>query len=197
MTKLSPLLALDADPHSEAAHQRADARNNMFVTAVLYGDRGPAPVRIRNMSRSGALIESTEIPAEGSKVRLSRGSLSVRGQVVWLKEDRAGIRFDAAIAVADWLPRGNRPDSQQQVDDMIHACRSSAPPRQGGGGTAPVPATPEAIRQLLDLKDALAAAAGELAGDPAIAVAHPTALQAIDVAAQKLERLALLLAGRG
>lgn len=197
MTALTPLLAPNADFDADPAYERADARNNMFVTAVLFGERGSAPVRIRNMSRSGALIEAALIPPEASTVRLGRGSLSVHGRVVWQKNNRAGILFDAAIEVADWLPRGNRHTEQQHIDEMVHACRNSTSQRQESGGTAPVPTESDAVRLLLELKHALAVVAGELASDPGIALAHPTALQTIDVAAQKLERLAALLADRG
>ncbi len=195
MTALTPLLAHAAACDPDPAHQRADVRNNMFVRAVLYGDGGSAPVRIRNMSRSGALIESSDIPTEGLNVRLSRGSLSVRGHIAWRRDNRAGIRFDTTIEVSDWLPRGSKPTGQQRVDEMVHACRTSG--RDGvEGPAAPITANQaEAIRQLLDCRDTLNAVAEELAGDTAIAVGHPAALQTIDVTAQMLEKLASRLAG--
>ena len=83
MTTLTPLLAADAPSAPDPAHQRAEVRNNMFVVAVLYGAGGSVPVRVRNMSRGGALVESADTPGEGQHVRLSRGSLSVRGHIAW------------------------------------------------------------------------------------------------------------------
>ena len=56
MTALTPLLAPEGAYGPGASHQRAEARSNMFVMAVLYVDGGSAPARIRNMSRGGALI---------------------------------------------------------------------------------------------------------------------------------------------
>lgn len=195
MNALTPLLAPDDGDDGGFAHRRADVRSNMFVMATLYCDRGSSPVRIRNMSRGGALIESAVIPAEGSPVRVSRGSLSVGGHVVWRKDNRAGIRFDAAVEVADWLPTSNRPTGQQRVDEMIHSCRTAT--TAGAGSLAPAPAASqaEAIRQLLDFRDALCEVAEELAGDMAIATGHPTALQRIDVTAQMIEKLAARLTG--
>lgn len=194
MNSLRPLLAPDAQSQTDHAHQRADMRSNMFVMATLYSDRGSAPVRIRNMSRGGALIESAVVPPEGSRVRLSRGSLSVRGEVVWRRDNRAGIRFDAALEVGNWLPSGIRPSHQQRVDEMIHACRSA--PAGSAELTPPPPlARSEAIRELLDLRDTLNLVAEELAGDITIAMAHATGLQKLDVAGQMLDKLAARLAG--
>lgn len=166
----------------------------MFVVAVLYADGGSAPARIRNMSRNGALIECAAIPPDGSQVRLSRGSLIVRGCIAWRGGDRAGIRFDGAIEVAEWLPRASKPSGQQRVDAMVQACRTPSSQFQPSEGAAQAPSKAEAIRELLDLKNALNLAAGELANDAGIAAGFPAALQTLDMTAQKLEKLAGLLA---
>ena len=195
MTALTPLLAPEGAYDPGASHQRAEARSNMFVMAVLYVDGGSAPVRIRNMSRGGALIESDSIPPEGLHVRLSRGSLSVRGHIAWRRDSRAGIRFDTAIDVADWLPRGAKPTGQQRVDEMVHACRASSRSGEGTPAARLTVRQAEAIRQLLYCRDSLNAVAEALAGDEAIAIGHPTALQKLDVTAQLLDKLASRLAG--
>ena len=195
MTALTPLLAPDAAFDAARARQRAEMRSNMFVAAMLYGADGSVAVRIRNMSRGGALIECPPGLAEGSPVRLTRGSLSANGHIAWARDNRAGIAFAAAVAVTDWLPCGNKPTGQQRVDAMIHACRA---------GTAPAPADGPAVRgvtdevrqQLLEFRDALNLAAADLAADLAVAVHHPIALQSLDVTAQRLEKLAAALAGR-
>ena len=194
MTALTPLLAADAFCPADPAHQRAEIRNNMFVAAVLYADGGSAPVRIRNMSRSGALIECVAIPPEGSEVRLGRGSLNVGGCVAWRRDNRAGIRFESAIEVADWLPRGSKPSGQQRVDEIVHACRKPTAAAPVDGNVVHAPGKTEVIRRLLDFKDVLAQVAAELADDAGIAAGFPTALQTIDVTAQKLEKLAAFLA---
>ena len=195
MTALTPLLAPDAAFDAARAQQRAELRNNMFVAAVLDRGDGAVAVRIRNMSRGGALIECAPGLAEGSPVRLTRGSLNADGHIAWARDNRAGIAFNAAVAVADWLPRGNKPTGQQRVDAIIHACRT-------GNAAAPVDApaplglAQEVRRRLLEFHDALNLAAADLAADHAVAVNHPLALQSLDVTAQKLEKLAAELAGR-
>jgi len=198
MAVLTPLLAPDDGDHGDQAHERADMRSNMFVVAALYCDRGSSPVRIRNMSRSGALIESAVIPPEQSPVRLSRGSLAVVGQIVWRKDNRAGIRFDAAVEVGNWLPGGGHSTAQQRVDEIVHSCRtthSNQPEPATAAPTAP-PALAELAGQLVEIKHALNAMGEVLAEDMAVAMAHSTELQTIDISVQKLERIAAFLAVR-
>ena len=189
MNSIRPLQAPDADGPTGHAHQRAEMRSNMFVMATFYCERGSFPVRVRNMSRGGALIESAAIPLEESRVRLSRGSLSVRGQIIWRDEKRAGIRFDADVEVGDWLPGINRPSHQQRIDQIVEECRD-----QPVADAEPVASSPvgqaTAIGQLLDLRDLISGIAELLAGDTQIAITHATALQKLDIAAHSLDRLA-------
>jgi len=60
---------------------RVESRSNIFVMATIYAPGGSTPVRVRNMSRTGALVEAPVLPAAGSRVRLSRGSLTVVGDI--------------------------------------------------------------------------------------------------------------------
>ena len=195
----NPLVALDAEAEL-CGQKRSDPRSNIFVAAVLYHDGISAPVRIRNMSRNGALVECAAPPAVPSMVRLCRGSLSVRGTVVWLRGERAGIRFDADVNVAAWLPKGNRPEGQgqEQVDAMVHACRTDAAD-SNHDPFSPVPAATnmEAVVQLLQIRDSLKRAADELAGNSAVTAEYAQALQAIDLSAHRLDKLAGVLAGSG
>jgi hypothetical protein len=99
---------------------RVETRSNIFVMAALYADgRSVAPVRIRNISRTGALVEGVELPLVGGKVRLSRASLSATGMLVWVEGAKAGINFDETVVVADWLPQGRRAFGQQSVDELF------------------------------------------------------------------------------
>jgi hypothetical protein len=193
MNSPRPLLAPDAETHPGYAHQRAEERSNMFVMATFYCERGSFPVRVRNMSRGGALIESAAIPLEESRVRLSRGSFSVRGQIIWRDDKRAGVRFDADVEVGDWLPGVNRPSHQQRIDQIVEECRDhpvagAEPAASSSFGQA------TAIGQLLDLRDMINGIAELLAGDTQIAIAHATALQKLDIAAHSLDTLASALA---
>jgi PilZ domain len=174
---------------SSPVHElRLDSRNNIFVMAALYANgRSVTPVRVRNVSRTGSLIEAASLPALGSAVRLSRASLSAPGTIVWIEGSRAGVRFDAPITVANWLPQRGRGIGQQFVDELFHQKRLSGAPegpqQQNGNGYG-------LAEELMELRSLLESAGEELAIDGVIATRHMVALQAIDGVAQALARLA-------
>lgn len=176
---------MDSSPIHEL---RLDSRNNIFVMAALYAaGRSVAPVRVRNISRNGALIEGGALPAPGANVRLSRASLSAGGTIVWVEGSKGGLQFDAPISVANWLPQGRRGIGQQFVDELFHQKRLGAtnekPPAPASKGYG-------FAEELLELRMLLESAGEELALDGIIATRHTVALQAIDGVAQTLARLA-------
>ena len=167
--------------------QRGERRSNLFVIAGLYCQGQPVPiaVRVRNLSPAGGLIEGEGLPTVGSAVRLSRGSRSVDGEVLWRTPTHAGLRFDCVVQVSDWLPGTGRDRAQQRVDRIIVEARA-APVR------SVTPALPlEASRpDYAAIALALTEAGETLIADPDIAQRHLGALQAIDIATQALSRLA-------
>lgn len=169
---------------------RIEPRSNLFVIATLYVGGGSAPVRVRNMSRSGALIEGATLPPVDSAVRLCRGSLNVSGRLVWLDQRKAGLRFDTRVVVADWLPNGKRA-GQQMIDQMVHETRLGT----GHGISPPRTLSPMAGAlhdEMLALSASLQRAAEALAADSVVAACHSGPLQTIDIAAQALAKLAAL-----
>ena len=120
------------------ANKRRENRSNVFLSAVLSTGSQHSPVRIRNMSARGALIDGPNIPAGGARVMLVRGSLSASGQVAWRENDQAGIAFDAAVETSLWIAKAGHA-GQQRVDDAVAAVRRSellaqnAPPQPAQG----------------------------------------------------------------
>ncbi len=200
MAPLTPLIAPGADADAAAAaaealavQRRAEPRSNIFLVAMLASQEASGSVRVRDLSPSGALIEGAALPSVGAAVRLTRGSLSVSGSIVWVKENRAGVRFDSTVTVADWLPNGHRPTAQQQVDEMVHSykARPAAEDRRAAQAAASGALHPAKIaRELLELQEALNAVAEKLVGDAATAERYSGALQTLDITAQKLGLLA-------
>jgi hypothetical protein len=172
-----------------ADEHRTEPRSNIFVMATLYASGGSTPVRIRNMSRHGALVEAAALPPSGEAMRLSRGNLSVAGQVMWVAGAKAGLHFTSDVAVMDWLPNGKRGSGQQLVDELVHRARLGTIPEPAPLDPEPsaIPATPEELRELQQI---LERAGEQLAGDSAIAARHMMALQLIDGVAQALAKLA-------
>ena len=106
-----------------AAENRVEGRSNVFLTATLHVDGKTAPVRIRNISARGALIDAPGLPEVGSPVKLVRGGLSAVGEIAWVGEGQAGVNFDREIDVPAWVQRVGHP-GQQRVDGMIAALRA-------------------------------------------------------------------------
>ena len=155
--------------------------------AALYADgRSVTPVRVRNISRTGALVEGATLPPVGTVVRLSRASLSASGSVIWIEQGRAGLEFEAPIGVSEWLPQGRRGIGQQFVDELFHQKRLGV--NGARAGSAADGAT--LAEELLELRLSLERAGEALVLDSVVASRHALALQSIDGVAQALARLA-------
>lgn len=193
------MLAAITPMHGDTApsgETRSEARSNLFVMATLSSAGGSGPVRIRNMSRGGALIEGGVIPAVGSPIRLNRGTLSVSGRIAWHSGNKAGIRFDSTVAMADWLPKGIGTKGQQRVDETVFQYKSGARPAAQPVGAANEADGDDALAdELLNLKRRLQAAAVELA-DCAATTQQLLSLQLVDTTAQDLEKIARRLISR-
>jgi len=162
-----------------------EARTNMFVMATIYSDSGSAPVKIRNVSATGALIEGSNIPTTAARVSLSRGSLSIVGKIVWRSDCRAGIAFDSSVCVADWLPNGRSPAPQQRVDEIIQQVKAGPNLSLLTSQPAPIGAL-----ELARAKKMIEILADRLSEDVDVIALHGSMLQALDVAAQLFGKLA-------
>src|SRR5947209_15008642 len=128
---------------------RIESRSNIFVMAALYSSgRSVTPVRIRNISRTGALIEASLLPPPGTDVRVSRASLSASGTLVWVEGVKAGVRFDEFVNVADWLPQGRRGFGQQFVDELFHQKRLVGARAGAAGGAERSPGLGDELLEL-------------------------------------------------
>lgn len=176
----------------EVAESGADGRTairiNLFMAATMSASGVETAVKIRDLSASGAQVESAVIPDIGSPMTLARGRFSVRGHVTWCAGRRCGLHFTSRISVQDWLANPvNR--QQQRVDRIVTAVKGGAVPLVAPAiheaGTADRIADDlTRVSQLLDnLGDALA-------GDPGVVTQHGIALQNLDIAMQTLTVLA-------
>jgi hypothetical protein len=123
----------ESDPH-----QRASERSNVFLGATLYTEARSFPVRIRNLSAGGALLDGVDLPREGSFISLRRGHLAADGQVAWQTDDLRGVHFNSAIDVKEWVkPRVHA--GQQRVDMTVAAVRKAKRQALPGRLTGPSP----------------------------------------------------------
>jgi len=148
---------------------------------MLDAGGSAAPVRIRNISARGALVDGPTLPPVGARVKLMRGRLLARGQLAWAGAGQAGVNFDCEIDVANWVQRTGHGE-QQRVDGVVAALRSGAPVapdlRDRGGGS--LPAISAELDQICD----------RLAQTQRMSVEFGEELIKLDTIAQALRRLA-------
>jgi hypothetical protein len=69
---------------------------------LLHHDYQSTPIRIRNISATGAMIDCSEMLTVGSEPLLELGDeLSVSAKVAWVFGDQAGLRFDRPFDLHD------------------------------------------------------------------------------------------------
>jgi hypothetical protein len=171
-----------------APDNRTDERSNMFVTGTLYAGGCSTPVRIRNLSRRGALVEAAGLPPAGTIVRLSRGSFSVAGEILWVEGRKGGLKLASPIAAAEWMPLGERGRGQQLIDEVMHRARLGSVPATP---IDPVRRSKPGLRaELVRLQQLLLGANEELASEDALTAAQVIAVQTIDGVANSLAHLA-------
>lgn len=153
----------------------------MFLAGKLEIGETSIPVRIRNLSSRGALIDGAALPSVGTKLRLLRGDLAAKGQVTWQANEQAGIEFDGSIDVGTWLARvGHR--GQERVDSVVAALRHSEPVTDDRKRTRR-----QSLRQISKTLDQVC---GRLAATSNLTVELAEELVKLDVIAQDLRVLA-------
>ena len=182
---------------SEAADNRRVAQRTFLMLAATARCGGQSlPIRIRNVSETGALIEGADLPVAGEEILLSRGETEIDAIVAWASGSRRGVHFSRPVAVDTWRagkPANALPASQGRVDLIQAAARS-------GRNAASLPPPPPEERWIDELDARMAeelafvqrlveTLGDELVADPAIVHRHTQALQNIDVASQILGHL--------
>jgi hypothetical protein len=74
-----------------------------LLAASVRNAFGDHPVKIRDVSSTGALVEAALVPPEGSRLLLNKGPVSVTGTVVWTGSGRYGLQFHETIDPAELL----------------------------------------------------------------------------------------------
>jgi hypothetical protein len=70
---------------------------HVLLSAVVRNAFGEHPVKIREVSPKGAVIQGAASPPTGSRVLLIRGAIAVMGTVVWAKAGRYCLEFQDII----------------------------------------------------------------------------------------------------
>lgn len=78
---------------SSNTQNRKGRRSNVLMSASLELSGTALPVKLRNLSADGALVEGNKLPVEGASVLFRKGDISMPGNVAWVKGLQAGVRF--------------------------------------------------------------------------------------------------------
>ena len=80
--------------------KRDDKRSRVFLTAQVDAGNGPFTVRIRDVSKNGALLESDFVP-EGDSIELVCGSTTLQARVAWADRGWFGVEFFTPLLAGD------------------------------------------------------------------------------------------------
>ena len=131
-------LAAKAKSVEPSGEERAP-RHGLIRLATLYWEGQAFPVRLRNISSGGALLESERGLAPGSVVELDLpGCGTLTAEVRWSQAGRLGIRFNAEFEMAKLAPnrttsgkvRMLRPDYLEPEKPLQHSPIAKKLPRQ-------------------------------------------------------------------
>lgn len=181
-------------------------RKNVMLAASISAGAVSAPVRIRNLSEAGAMIDGPALPDAGSTLELSRLELSMAATVVWNRDGRCGLRLRGHIVVDDWIAgvrsvACNASLGQMRVDRIQSAIRGGEALPAETRAPAPNPADADAepierriAAELARVKRALDQVSDELTDDVDVLMRHERAVQNLDIAAMVVESLAAVMA---
>lgn len=190
-----------------SAEDRASPRTNLLLSANAEVGGRILPVRIRNLSETGAMVEGAGLPDAGMKLVLARGDLHVSAVVAWSAGGRRGVRFEGPTPVHEWTG-GTKPKpldctglrDQRKVDALQAEARSEGPSgRALRDSTEPAPS---AISPDLDSRLAhelgyvqrlLENLGDELIADLFLVQRHGQSLQSLDLVSQILGHVAAIL----
>lgn len=99
---------------SGTTQNRRTRRSHVLMAASIEGGGVTIPVKLRNLSSEGALVEGSALPAVDSPVVFRKKELVLAGRVAWVTGGRAGIAFDAKLdpeAVLRHVPK-RRPQAK-------------------------------------------------------------------------------------
>jgi hypothetical protein len=78
---------------SSMSQNRKSRRAGVLLAATIEVAGSPEPVKLRNLSEDGALIEGVRLPLEGTTTFFQRNDLRLKSRVIWVEGRYAGVAF--------------------------------------------------------------------------------------------------------
>lgn len=186
---------------------RVAPRTNLLLAATAEVGGRSLPVRIRNLSETGAMVDGAGLPEAGMPLILMRGDLQVAATVAWAAGSRRGVRFGGPTPVSEWT--GGKPRTidctglrdQRRVDAIQAEARAdpaSARALRSPEPAAPTPAvSPDLDKRLADelgyVQRLLEGLGDELIADLLLIQRHGKSLQSLDLVGQILGHVSTIL----
>ena len=95
---------------------RRSRRAPVLLAATIEVDGVPQPVKLRNLSEEGALIEGERLPPEGATSFFQRNELRLKSRVVWVLGRYAGVVFNRPLKSEEVLRHVPKPRPKAQLD---------------------------------------------------------------------------------
>lgn len=119
--------------------QRGAKRARVLLSAVLRTGLGDTPVRLRDMSSTGALIETGKALPVGTEVLFIRGATMVPARIAWAGPGKLGIQFAEPIDEAELLVHiGRRPPPPPAPEPVVLPPQRPVPPPPSAADWKPV-----------------------------------------------------------
>lgn len=191
------------DPTDAPGERDRAPRKNLFLAAEIETEGLKLPVRIRNLSEGGALIEGAALPGVGTPLVLRRLQVELPASVIWRTAGKAGIKFGERAYVEEWV--AGRPliermlgRGQARVDAIQAAIRDGVALTEEPSAPISPPADDRALdrrlaEELAYVRRLLDVVGDELTDDPIILQRHANTLQSFDMACQTLGHISAIL----
>jgi hypothetical protein len=85
----------------ERRGRRSEPRATLHLSGDAQGLDGHHAVKVLDISRTGARIEGSQLPAVGKNIILRCGDIDTFGSIAWSASGRSGIHFDEPIALRE------------------------------------------------------------------------------------------------
>ncbi|HYI41306.1 MAG TPA: PilZ domain-containing protein [Allosphingosinicella sp.] len=196
----------EIEPEAGPADRVAPRTNLLLAATAEVGGRS-LPVRIRNLSETGAMLDGAGLPEAGMPLVLMRGDLQVAATVAWAAGARRGVRFAGPTPVNEWTggkPRATDrggPHDQRRVDSIQAEARADPPLgralRSTEAAAPPSALPPDLDERLADelgyVQRLLEGLGDELIADLLLIQRHGKSLQSLDRVGQILGHVSSIL----
>jgi hypothetical protein len=86
--------------------KREPKRSRVFLSAQIDCGAGREAARIRDISTTGALLESDFAPRDGQTLEVTCGSTTLRARVAWADRGWFGVEFFTPLVVGSLVDAG-------------------------------------------------------------------------------------------